>query len=122
MRHSACLNPVSIMLASGREFGEFTSPRPKQRTDVWSWLFWQMGSAPYLGRRPLPPLRLMAPVKIKYCIDRFAMENQASKLDVLDRHLADKRIYGRASIQLRICDLGLYGPAGSGGFMMRLNS
>ena len=52
-----------------------------------SWLFWQMGSAPYLGGG-FGHFYAYAPVKIKYCIDRFAMETKR-QLDVLDRHLAD---------------------------------
>jgi len=52
-----------------------------------SWLMWQMGSAPYLGGG-FGHFYAYAPVKIKYCIDRFAMETKR-QLDVLDRHLSD---------------------------------
>ena len=52
-----------------------------------SWVFWQMGSAPYLGGG-FGHFYHYAPVKIKYAVDRFAMETKR-QLDVLDRHLAD---------------------------------
>ena len=53
-----------------------------------SWLFWQMGAAPYLGGG-FGHFYKYAPVKIEYAINRFAMEVKR-QLDVLDRHLADK--------------------------------
>ena len=77
----------SIMLHLAEKFGEFIPKDPSQRTECMSWLFWQMGSAPYLGGG-FGHFYAYAPVKIKYCIDRFAMETKR-QLDVLDRHLAD---------------------------------
>ncbi|GLO76595.1 glutathione-dependent disulfide-bond oxidoreductase [Sulfitobacter pontiacus] len=77
----------SIMLHLAEKFGEFIPKDPNQRTECMSWLFWQMGSAPYLGGG-FGHFYAYAPVKIKYCIDRFAMETKR-QLDVLDRHLAD---------------------------------
>lgn len=59
------------------------------RTECLSWLFWQMGSAPYLGGG-FGHFYAYAPTKIEYCIDRYAMEVKR-QLDVLDRHLADKQ-------------------------------
>ena len=77
----------SIMLHLAEKFDEFIPKDPSQRTECMSWLFWQMGSAPYLGGG-FGHFYAYAPVKIKYCIDRFAMETKR-QLDVLDRHLAD---------------------------------
>jgi len=77
----------SIMLHLAEKFGEFIPKDPSKRTECMSWLFWQMGSAPYLGGG-FGHFYAYAPVKIKYCIDRFAMETKR-QLDVLDRHLAD---------------------------------
>lgn len=77
----------SIMLHLAEKFGAFIPKDPSQRTECMSWLFWQMGSAPYLGGG-FGHFYAYAPVKIKYCIDRFAMETKR-QLDVLDRHLAD---------------------------------
>ncbi len=59
------------------------------RTECLNWVFWQMGSAPYLGGG-FGHFYHYAPFKIKYAIDRFAMEAKR-QLDVLDRHLADHR-------------------------------
>lgn len=77
----------SIMLHLAEKFGAFMPKDAGQRTECMSWLFWQMGSAPYLGGG-FGHFYAYAPVKIKYCIDRFAMETKR-QLDVLDRHLAD---------------------------------
>ena len=62
---------------------------PANRAECLSWLFWQMGSAPYLGGG-FGHFHHYAPVKIEYAIDRFTMETKR-QLDVLDRHLADNR-------------------------------
>ncbi|WP_341232521.1 glutathione-dependent disulfide-bond oxidoreductase [uncultured Sulfitobacter sp.] len=78
---------ASMMLHLAEKFGAFLPKDPSQRTECMSWLFWQMGSAPYLGGG-FGHFYAYAPVKIKYCIDRFAMETKR-QLDVLDRHLAD---------------------------------
>jgi len=77
----------AIMLNLAEKFGAFIPNDPSQRTDCLSWLFWQMGSAPYLGGG-FGHFYAYAPFKIKYCIDRFAMETKR-QLDVLDRHLSD---------------------------------
>ncbi|WP_176249036.1 glutathione-dependent disulfide-bond oxidoreductase [Sulfitobacter sp. HGT1] len=78
---------ASMMQHLAEKFGAFLPKDPSQRTECMSWLFWQMGSAPYLGGG-FGHFYAYAPVKIKYCIDRFAMETKR-QLDVLDRHLAD---------------------------------
>ncbi|EEB83112.1 glutathione-dependent disulfide-bond oxidoreductase [Roseobacter sp. GAI101] len=77
----------SMMLYLAEKFGAFIPKDPAQKAECMSWLFWQMGSAPYLGGG-FGHFYAYAPVKIKYCIDRFAMETKR-QLDVLDRHLAD---------------------------------
>ncbi len=77
----------AILLYLAEKFGAFIPGG--QRTQCLNWLFWQMGSAPYLGGG-FGHFYRYAPVKIEYCIDRFAMEAKR-QLDVLDRHLADNR-------------------------------
>lgn len=78
----------SILLYLAEKFGAFLPKDHGKRTECMNWLFWQMGSAPYLGGG-FGHFYAYAPVKIQYCIDRFAMETKR-QLDVLDRHLADK--------------------------------
>ena len=75
------------------KFGAFLPTEPAARAECLSWLFWQMGSAPYLGGG-FGHFYAYAPTKIEYAIDRFAMEVKR-ELDVLDRRLADKRIHRR---------------------------
>lgn len=79
----------SILLYLAEKFGAFIPKDPMLRTQCMSWLFWQMGSAPYLGGG-FGHFYAYAPVKIEYCIDRFSMEVKR-QLDVLDRHLADNK-------------------------------
>jgi GSH-dependent disulfide-bond oxidoreductase len=78
----------SILLYLAEKFAAFLPQDAAQRTEVMNWLFWQMGSAPYLGGG-FGHFYAYAPVKIKYCIDRFSMEVKR-QLDVLDRCLADR--------------------------------
>lgn len=78
----------SILLYLAEKFGALLPTTPAQRTECLSWLFWQMGSAPYVGGG-FGHFYSYAPTKIKYCIDRFTMETKR-QLDVLDRHLANK--------------------------------
>lgn len=79
----------AILLYLAEKFGALIPSEPQLRTECLSWLFWQMGSAPYLGGG-FGHFYAYAPVKIEYCIDRFAMEVKR-QLDVLDRHLAEKQ-------------------------------
>jgi len=79
----------SILLYLAEKFSAFLPQDHHARTECLSWLFWQMGSAPYLGGG-FGHFYKYAPVKIEYCIDRFTMETKR-QLDVLDRQLADKR-------------------------------
>ena len=77
----------AILLYLAEKFGALMPTDPAARPECLSWLFWQMGSAPYLGGG-FGHFYAYAPVKIEYCIDRFAMEAKR-QMDVLDRHLAD---------------------------------
>jgi len=77
----------SILLYLAEKFKAFIPIDPARRTECLNWLFWQMGAAPYLGGG-FGHFYAYAPVKIKYCIDRFAMEVKR-QLDLLDKHLAD---------------------------------
>jgi GST-like protein len=69
------------------KFGAFLPTAQPARAETLSWLFWQMGSAPFLGGG-FGHFFAYAPKKIEYAIDRYAMETKR-QLDVLDRHLAD---------------------------------
>jgi GST-like protein len=79
----------AILLYLAERFGAFLPKDLKVRTETLNWLFWQMGSAPYIGGG-FGHFYSYAPVKIEYAIDRFAMEAKR-QLDVLDRQLADHR-------------------------------
>jgi GSH-dependent disulfide-bond oxidoreductase len=77
----------SILVYLAEKFGAFLPTDRKTRAECMSWLFWQMGAAPYLGGG-FGHFYAYAPAKIEYAIDRFAMEVKR-QLDVLDRRLAD---------------------------------
>lgn len=77
----------SILFYLAEKFGEFLPKDPADRAECMSWLFWQMGSAPYLGGG-FGHFYAYAPTKIEYAIDRFAMEVKR-QLDVLDRRLGE---------------------------------
>jgi GSH-dependent disulfide-bond oxidoreductase len=79
----------SILLYLAEKFGAFLPTGTAARAECLSWLFWQMGSAPYLGGG-FGHFYAYAPSKIEYAIDRFAMEVKR-QLDVLDRRLADSQ-------------------------------
>jgi GST-like protein len=76
----------AILLYLAEKFGAFLPTQTGARAECLSWLFWQMGSAPYLGGG-FGHFYAYAPIKIEYAIDRFAMETKRL-LDVLDRQLA----------------------------------
>lgn len=78
----------SILLYLAEKFGAFLPRDIAGRTETLNWLFWQMGSAPYLGGG-FGHFYAYAPTKIEYAIDRFAMEVKR-QLDVLDKHLAQR--------------------------------
>ena len=77
----------SILVYLAEKFGAFLPSDAAERAECLSWLFWQMGSAPYLGGG-FGHFYAYAPTKIEYAIDRFAMEVKR-QLDVLDRRLAE---------------------------------
>jgi GST-like protein len=77
----------AILVYLAEKFGEFLPTEAAARAECLSWLFWQMGSAPYLGGG-FGHFYAYAPTKIEYAIDRFAMETKR-QLDVLDRRLAE---------------------------------
>jgi len=77
----------SILLYLAEKFGAFIPQDPAQRTEMMNWLFWQMGSAPYLGGG-FGHFYAYAPEKFEYPINRFAMETKR-QLDVMERHLAE---------------------------------
>ena len=85
--------PVRVFESGGiltylaEKFGAFLPSQGAARAECLSWLFWQMGSAPYLGGG-FGHFYAYAPTKIEYAIDRFAMEAKR-QLDVLDRRLAE---------------------------------
>jgi GSH-dependent disulfide-bond oxidoreductase len=77
----------AILLYLAEKFGAFLPTEPSMCAECLSWLFWQVGSAPYLGGG-FGHFYAYAPTKIEYAIDRFAMEVKR-QLDVLDKRLAD---------------------------------
>lgn len=82
----------AILMYLAEKFGAFLPTDPAERAECLSWLFWQMGSAPYLGGG-FGHFYAYAPFKIEYAIDRFAMEVKR-QMDVLDRRLAESRYLG----------------------------
>ena len=79
----------AILMYLAEKFGAFLPTEPAARAECLSWLFWQMGSAPFLGGG-FGHFYAYAPVKIEYAIDRYAMEVKR-QLDVLNRLLAERR-------------------------------
>ena len=77
----------AMLLYLAEKFGVFLPKQGAARAECLSWLFWQMGSAPYLGGG-FGHFYAYAPTKIEYAIDRFAMETKR-QLDVLDRRLGE---------------------------------
>jgi len=79
----------AILVYLAEKFDAFLPKDPSARAECMSWLFWQMGSAPYLGGG-FGHFYSYAPEKFEYCIDRFAMEVKR-QLDVLDRNLCTRQ-------------------------------
>ena len=77
----------AILVYLAEKCGAFLPEAPSTRAECMSWLFWQMASTPYLGGG-FGHFYAYAPSKIRYAIDRYAMETKR-QLDVLNRHLAD---------------------------------
>ncbi|WP_194788397.1 glutathione-dependent disulfide-bond oxidoreductase [Pseudomonas sp. UFMG81] len=82
----------SILLYLAEKFGALLPKDPASRTESLNWLFWQMGSAPYLGGG-FGHFYVYAPEKFEYAINRFTMEAKR-QLDVLDRRLAESAYLG----------------------------
>ena len=94
----------AIMVYLAEKFAAFLPTDPAARAECMSWLFWQIGSAPYLGGG-FGHFYAYAPEKIEYCIDRFAMESKR-QLDVLDRNLAERRFL--CGEEYNIADMAVY--------------
>ncbi|MFM0237811.1 glutathione-dependent disulfide-bond oxidoreductase [Paraburkholderia phytofirmans] len=94
----------SILLYLAEKFGAFLPKDVETRTETLNWLFWQMGSAPYLGGG-FGHFYAYAPMKIEYAIDRFAMEVKR-QLDVLDQRLAGNEYL--AGDEYTIADMAVF--------------
>src|SRR6202051_4199723 len=104
----------AILMHLAEKFGALLPTDVAKRAECLSWLFWQMGSAPYLGGG-FGHFYAYAPTKIEYAIDRFAMEVKR-QLDVLDRRLAESEYV--AGPNYTIADMAIwpwYGGLGRGG-------
>ena len=94
----------AILLHLAEKFGAFLPTEQPARAECLSWLFWQMGSAPYLGGG-FGHFYAYAPTKIEYAIDRFAMEAKR-QMDVLNRRLAETRYL--AGDQYTVADMAVW--------------
>lgn len=94
----------SILVYLAEKFGAFLSNDLRTRTETLNWLFWQMGSAPFVGGG-FGHFFAYAPVKIEYAINRYAMEAKR-QLDVLDRHLASHEYL--AGSEYSIADMAVW--------------
>lgn len=94
----------AILLYLAEKFGAFVPTEVPARVECLSWLFWQMGSGPYLGGG-FGHFYSYAPTKIEYAIDRFAMEVKR-QLDVLDHRLADNAYV--AGNEYTIADMAIW--------------
>jgi GSH-dependent disulfide-bond oxidoreductase len=94
----------AILMYLAEKFGAFVPTEAGARAECLSWLFWQMGSTPYLGGG-FGHFYAYAPLKIEYAIDRFAMETKR-QLDVLDRRLAESEYL--AGPEYTIADIAVW--------------
>ena len=94
----------AILVHLAEKFGAFLPKDGQARAECLSWLFWQMGSAPFLGGG-FGHFYAYAPTKIEYAIDRYAMEVKR-QLDVLDRRLADNEYL--AGSEYTIADIAVW--------------
>ena len=94
----------SILLYLAEKFKALLPTEVQARTECMNWLFWQMGSAPYLGGG-FGHFYAYAPFKIEYAIDRFAMEVKR-ELDVLDKHLANNEYF--SGNEYTIADIAIF--------------
>ncbi|MFG1501234.1 glutathione-dependent disulfide-bond oxidoreductase [Halobacteriovorax sp. XZX-3] len=95
---------ASILVHLAEKFGHFLPKDPAKRAEVFNWLFWQMGSAPYLGGG-FGHFYAYAPEKFEYPIDRFAMETKR-QLDVLDKQLENNKYI--AGDEYSIADIAIF--------------
>ncbi len=95
---------ASILMHLAEKFGHFLPKDGSARTEVLNWLFWQMGSAPYLGGG-FGHFYAYAPEKFEYPINRFTMEAKR-QLDVLNRELATKTYI--AGEEYSIADMAIW--------------
>lgn len=94
----------SILTYLAEKFGAFLPASGPARAEAFNWLFWQMGSGPYVGGG-FGHFFAYAPEKIKYAIDRFTMETKR-QLHVLDTNLADRKFV--AGDDYSIADMAIY--------------
>ena len=94
----------AMLMHLAEKFGAFLPASGTPRSECLSWLFWQMGSAPYLGGG-FGHFYAYAPEPMEYCIDRFAMEVKR-QLDVLDQHLANHEYM--AGDEYTIADIAIW--------------
>lgn len=94
----------AILLYLAEKFGKFLPTDPAGKTKVMNWLFWQVGSAPFVGGG-FGHFYAYAPEKFEYPIDRFAMETKR-QLDVLDKELAKHRFI--AGAEYTIADMAIF--------------
>jgi GST-like protein len=101
---------ASILLYLSEKFGGAFVPKGlKEKTECMNWVFWTQGSAPYVGGG-FGHFYKYAPIKIKYAIDRYAMETKR-QLDVLDKHLSlNKYLAGDEYSIADMCAAPWYGP------------
>jgi GST-like protein len=95
---------ASILVYLAEKFGAFLPTGLRARTEAFNWLFWQMGSAPFLGGG-FGHFYVYAPMKIEYAIDRYSMEVKR-QMDVLDRHLAENEYM--AGGEYTIADMAIW--------------
>ncbi|MES2137103.1 MAG: glutathione-dependent disulfide-bond oxidoreductase [Pseudomonadota bacterium] len=94
----------AILVHLAEKFGEFLPASGPERAETLSWLFWQMGSAPFLGGG-FGHFFAYAPTKIEYAINRYAMEAKR-QLDVLNRQLSDRQFI--AGDEYSIADIAIW--------------
>jgi GST-like protein len=94
----------AILVHLAEKFGAFLPTEQPARAETLSWLFWQMGSTPFLGGG-FGHFYAYAPEKIEYAIDRYAMETKR-QLDVLDRRLAETEYV--AGSEYTIADMAIW--------------
>ena len=94
----------AILMHLAEKFGAFIPQDPAKRAEMLSWLFWQMGSAPFVGGG-FGHFYAYAPVKLEYPINRYAMETKR-QFDVLDKRLAETRFV--AGDDYTIADMAIW--------------